>query len=142
MFVSRIRTNEKQNRRPLWLGALLAATVAASCVMIPFVEALPNLDFAGAALLFAYSFAVALVAMLGFGLPYVFLLRARYWLSMLSVCMGAAVIGAFTVALFNWAVSWNHRGPGLIELGYGAGLGLAAGAGFCLGAGVGTRVLR
>jgi len=134
--------NEKQNRRPLWLGVLLAATVAASCVMIPFIEALPNLDFVGAALLFAYSFSVALVAMLGFGLPYVFLLRARYWLSMLSVCMGAAVIGAFTVALFNWTVSWNHRGPGLIELGYGAVLGLAAGAGFCLGAGVGTRVLR
>jgi hypothetical protein len=88
-----------------------------------------------AVVIFAVAFPVSLATMLVIGLPYVLWLRSHNALSALTVCVGAAVAGAVAFGLLNWGINWDHRAPGLRQLLYGAGLGLAAGIAFCVGAG-------
>src|SRR5437879_4565929 len=124
-----------QHRRPLWLGSLLAALVPPICLTAPFSPFAPGY-FGGVVAIFAAAFPTALIAVLALGLPYVLWLRAHSRLNAPLVCLGASGVGAITVALLNLGLNWGHCPPGVLQLGYGAGLGLVAGVVFCLGAGI------
>jgi len=129
-----------QHRRPLWIGALLASLTPPLCALaVLFVSRTgdPSIsDMLGtAALIFAATFPISLATMLAIGLPYVLWLRSHNALSVLTVCVGAVAAGVVALGLLNWGANWDHRAPGLLQLLYGAGLGLAAGIAFCVGAG-------
>ena len=128
-----------QHRRPLWLGVLFASITPPLCLSAVLIFLAPGVSgfaviFSAAAAVFAATFAVSLATMLVLGLPYVLWLRSRNMLNPLTICLGAMAAGAVAVGLLNWGVNWNHRAPGLSQLLYGAGLGLASGIAFCAGA--------
>jgi hypothetical protein len=87
-----------------------------------------------AVVIFAAAFPVSLATMLVVGLPYVLWLRSHNVLNAVTVCLGAMAAGAMALGLLNWGINWDHHAPGLLQLLYGAGFGLAAGIAFCVGA--------
>ena len=129
-----------QHKRPLWIGVLLASLAPWLCILVALlVDKIGDPSFTDmistSAMIFVIAFPVSLAAMLVLGLPYVLWLRSRGALNALTICAGAVAAGAITFALSSWGMSWDHRAPGLPQLLFGAGLGLAAGVAFCLGAG-------
>jgi hypothetical protein len=128
-----------QHKRPLWIGALLASVAPALCLLAALIPAQvsnpPAIILADAALVFAISVPIALVATLLLGLPYVLWLRSHGLLTALAICLGAIVIGAIAFFLFAWALSWDHQVPELSAVLYGAGFGLISGIAFCVGMG-------
>ena len=51
---------------------------------------------------FLFGVPVSYIAMLLLGLPYLMWLRSKNWLSWMSVCIGAAVLGSAI-----WAAAWG-----------------------------------
>lgn len=85
------------------LGAPLAITLVMAC------ESVSNFGISGlrdlpTAMLFVFLFGlpISYIVMLLFGLPYLMWLRSKGWLSWLSVCTGAAVLGSAI-----WAAAWG-----------------------------------
>jgi hypothetical protein len=128
-----------QHKRPLWLGVLLASLAPPTGLIgvILFTGTdLPSAPEVLSTVSLAYlvAFPIALIAMLTLGLPFVLWLRSHNSLNTLSVCAGAAIIGAVSSSLLTMTIRWDHQFE-LAQLLYGAGFGLTAGIAFCLGAG-------
>jgi len=136
-----------QHRRSIWLGSLAAILAPPICFLVP--EAFRLWDrgtigyLIGNSIIFlTVAIPVSLLAMLTLGLPYVMWLRARGLLNATLVCLGSSAIGSVVLSLLTWLLSWDHRPPGLSQLGLGAGLGLVAGVSFSLAAGLTIRSSR
>ena len=129
----------RQHKRPIWLGAFLAVVVPAAAVpLLAFSQNWSGASFVdtlvGASIL---SFATAIYAApaLLLGIPFVLWLRSRGALTWFHVCLGAAIIGAVSLALISWAVQWGNPIPAPRQFLIGAVFGLLGGLGFCIGAG-------
>ena len=136
-----------QHRRSIWLGSLAAAIAPPVCILVPEMFRLSDRGSIGyllsnSVIFLTVAAPVSLVAMICIGLPYVLWLRSRGRLSAIAVCVGSTVIGVAVFALITWALSWDHRLPGLAQIGLGGALGLAAGVAFSLAAGLTIRSSR
>jgi hypothetical protein len=136
-----------QHRRSIWLGSLAAALAPRLCVLVPELFRLSDRGSIGyllsnSVIFLTVAVSVSLVAMLCIGLPYVLWLRSRGSLNAITVCIGSVVSGVAVFSLLTGALSWDHRSPGLSQIGLGAALGLAAGVAFSLAAGLTIRSSR
>lgn len=108
------------------LGVPLAITLAmawesVSNFGLPGLRDLPSAMF----FVFLFGLPISYIAMLLLGLPYLMWLRSKGWLSWMSVCMGAAVLGSVI-----WAAAWGFgRQPQPLTrtIPIGALIGLVAG---------------
>jgi len=130
-----------QHKRPIWLGVLAAALAPWLFVVCWALVAASGADTAAdflalAALTFVLAVPISLAAMLVAGLPYVLWLRSRGWLTWLSICSGAAAIGALALACFTFLDASAQQAPDFMAYSLGAGFGLASGVAFCTGTGL------
>lgn len=122
------------------LGAPLAITFAMAWESVSNFG-IPGLRDLPAAMLFVFLFGVPIsyIAMLLLGLPYLMWLRSKGWLSWMSVCIGAVVLGSAI-----WAAAWGFgRQPKPLTdtIPIGALIGLAVGVIFSLVAKLPKRVV-
>lgn len=131
----------------IWKPALVAPLGAPLAITLTMAwESVLNFGIFGlrdlpAAMLFVFLFGVPIsyIAMLLLGLPYLMWLRSKGWLSWLSVCMGAAVLGSAI-----WAAAWGFgRQPQPLThtIPIGALIGLVVGVIFSLVANLPKRVV-
>ena len=134
-----------QHKRSLWLGSLAAVVVPPLCFLVSELLKLwaresANL-FSGSVIFLTIAIPVALLAMVFLGLPYVLWLRARGRLNAVYLCLSSTAIGCVWFWLLSSLLSLDPRSPGLLQLAWGAGLGLVAGAAFSLAAGLNVSPL-
>lgn len=121
------------NVTSIWRPALIAPLGAPlSITLVMAWEAVSNFGLLGlrdlpASILFVFLFGlpISYIAMLLFGMPYLLWLRSKGWLSWVSVCLGAAVLGSAI-----WAAAWGFgRHPQLLmrTVPVGAIVGLVVG---------------
>jgi hypothetical protein len=128
-----------QHKRPFWIGAALASLAPPACLlaeMLLLQSSNPSFTDAFTALVIVMllPFPVALISMLGLGLPFVRWLRAHKRLTYLYICLGSTVIGTTVFGLLTWAMAWEYSFNPILLL-RGAGYGLFAGLAFCAGSG-------
>jgi hypothetical protein len=135
------------NIASIWKPALVAPLGAPLAITLAMAwESVSNFGISGlrdlpAAMLFVFLFGlpISYIAMLLLGLPYLMWLRSKGWLSWLSVCMGAAVLGSAI-----WATAWGFgRQPQPLThtIPIGALIGLVVGVIFSLVAKLPRRVV-
>ena len=129
------------------MGSLAAAIAPPVCLLVPEMLRLSDRGSFGyllsnSAIFLTVAIPVSLAAMLCIGLPYALWLRSRGSLNAISICAGSMVIGVGVFSLLTWTLTWDNRLPGLLQMGLGAGQGLAAGIAFSLAAGLTIRSSR
>jgi hypothetical protein len=124
------------HKRPLWIGVLLASMAQPLCMLLfLLLSSNHTASVIDIVLVVAVSFPISLLAMLMLGLPYVLWLRSLNRLNSLLICAGSMAIGAISIVLLRWILSWDLRPPELAQFLVGAGVGLTAGIAFCVGVG-------
>ncbi|MEO7067682.1 MAG: hypothetical protein ABI114_12280 [Rhodanobacter sp.] len=124
----------------IWKPALIAPLgVPLSITLVMGWESVSNFGISGlrdlsVAMMFVFLFGLptSYVAMLLFGLPYLMWLRSKGWLSWVSVCVGAVVLGSAI-----WAAAWafgRHPEPLAHTIPVGTLIGLVVGVIFSLAA--------
>ena len=135
--------HESQHSRPLPAAFLVAGATPVLLLAIPLAFADIGIGF----LVLVFGAAIAIPAMLLFGVPFVLILRKTRRLSAPYVLVGSAFAGGVGLAVFGYnfnyfptagelAGTWAVQ-AGLRGLLPGAVCGLVAGTAFCLMAGVG-----
>ncbi len=129
-----------QHKRPLWLGVMASAFAPWLCILVVMAFTRASSDtftdfLVFCALAFVLAFPVSLLATLILGLPYALWLRSRGAFSSLSICIGAAAIGAAAISYFTWLVESDATIVDPLDLLAGVGFGLISGVAFCIGAG-------
>lgn len=131
--------------RSLWLGVLAASVMPVVCVAIPMgvlTAPAPHFSFSGLLAIVVMGLMLTVPATVMVGLPFVWLLRWRGWLSAGAVCLAAVLVGAVVGGmLMGWPPDlMSDDGPMSGDLGeglmLGIGSGLSAGLGMVFGAGI------
>ena len=131
---------KSQHKRPIWLGAVASTFAPWLCVLVVMAFTRASSDtftdfLAFGALAFVLAFPISLLATLMLGLPYALWLRSRGFFSSLTICVGAAVIGAAAFSYLTWLVESDSTILDPPTLLAGMGFGLVSGVAFCIGAG-------
>jgi len=127
-------------KQSIWLGIVLAVALPAMVLPLLALASSQAISSIGETLTFVVLFFIytAMCAVLPtflLGVPYVLWLHSRNALTLISTCLGAAVIGAISFATISWLIGWSNPVPGLAQFVVGAGFGLLGGVGFWLGSG-------
>lgn len=134
------------HRRPLWLGALLAPLAAPFALLVLVVlwdiaSGERTMSFAAAVEVFAFALVlglpIALVATWLLGLPLAVWLRRRGRLSLGSLCLAAAPLGA--LAFVAGLAAFGARLALVAQVGAGAFVGVGVALVFGLASGVTWR---
>lgn len=131
----------------VWKATLIAPLgVPLSIIFAAAWDSVSNFGFSGlrdlsvtAMLVFLFGLPISYGAMLLLGLPYILWLRSKGWLTWMSVCIGAAALGA-AIWTGYWQLSLRPP-PFARTIPVGALIGLVVGVIFSLVAKLSKRVV-
>jgi len=140
----------RQHRRPLWIG-LLACALAPTILLVMGLVASGQQFMIPIEVVLVVSLPASLLATCLVAWPYALWLRHRHKLSSLRICLAGTIVGALVLASFNFYLNWfpdmrdhsfafqvalTSARKGLIG---GALIGLVASAALSVGAGIPIR---
>lgn len=129
-----------QHKRPLWLGLLLGSIAPPVCFLAGMLISFRSAEYpppllATSFIILIVAFPYSFIAVFGLGLPYVLWLRSRNYLNVLTVIVGAVILGSIGFVIFVLAPDWRYKAADLSEAWFGPLFGLVAGIAFCIGTG-------